>query len=263
MIVSRLYIHPIKSLAGIRVDAFTLTDRGPANDRRWMLVDAEGEFITQRRHPRMVLLHTSLEDGELAVREQGDPHDILRIPAVPEMGESLQVRIWDDVCTALHPFTHASDWFSRKLDMDVRLVYMPEASHRAVDADYAPDGAITGFTDGYPLLLIGEASLDDLNARLTIPVSMERFRPNIVMADAAAYAEDGLLRFTIGDIGFSGVKRCARCVLTTIDPATGLGGKEPLRTLAGYRTVDGKVMFGMNILHQGTGMVRVGDRLMV
>lgn len=263
MIISRLYIHPIKSLAGIRVDAFSLTDRGPAHDRRWMLVGADGEFMTQRRHPRMVLLQTALEDGELVVLEQGDPHDCLRIPAVAETGESLQVRIWDDVCTAVHPFTHASSWFSRKLDMDVRLVYMPETSHRAVDPDYAPDGAITGFSDGYPLLLIGEASLDDLNARLPMPVSMERFRPNIVVAGAGAYAEDTLFHFRIADIRFSGVKRCARCVLTTIDPATGLGGQEPLRTLAGYRTVDGNVMFGMNLLHEGTGMVRVGDRLMI
>jgi uncharacterized protein YcbX len=263
MIISRLYIHPIKSLAGIRVDAFSLTDRGPAHDRRWMLVGADGEFMTQRRHPRMVLLHTALEDGALVVCEQGDPHDSLRIPAVPEAGESLQVRIWDDVCTALHPFMNASAWFSRKLDMDVRLVYMPDSSHRAVDADYAPGGAITSFSDGYPLLLIGEASLDDLNVRLSVPVSMERFRPNIVIAGAEAYAEDGLVDFSIGDIRFSGVKRCARCVLTTIDPATAMGGKEPLRTLSGYRTVEGNVMFGMNLLHVGTGTVRVGDRLMI
>jgi uncharacterized protein YcbX len=141
------------------------------------------------------------------------------------------------------------------------LAYMPEASHRPVDPDYARNGELTSFSDGYPLLLIGQAALDDLNARLAIPVSMERFRPNIVFSGGSPYLEDSWQAFSIGQMLFRAVKPCARCVLTTIDPLTGVRGPEPLRTLATYRTRANKVLFGMNLLYEGSGRLSVGDAL--
>jgi len=179
------------------------------------------------------------------------------------MWEALRVGIWDDECEAIHPSQEASEGLSDRLGVPVRLVYMPDASRRPVDPDFARQGEITSFSDGYPLLIIGHSSLDDLNARLDSPMGMERFRPNLVFTGGAPYAEDGLRRFTIAGIRFQGVKPCARCVLTTVDPLTAETGPEPLRTLSTYRTLGGKVLFGMNLLHEGEGVLRVGDALTI
>lgn len=259
--ISALFIHPVKSLAGIAVDAFRLTDRGPEHDRRWMLVDEAGRFLTQRVHPRMALFATAMEDGCLVIHERSHPDDRVTVPLTPAGGEGLRVEIWDDACEAIHPSPEASVLLSERLGVSVRLVYMPDSSRRPVEPDYSMHADITSFSDGYPLLIIGLSSLDDLNARLPEPVGMERFRPNIVFSGGPPYAEDGMRRFTVGRIRFFGVKPCARCVLTTVDPMTAATGPEPLRTLASYRTRGGKVLFGMNLLYEGGGMLRVGDEL--
>jgi uncharacterized protein YcbX len=259
--ISALYIHPVKSLAGIAVDAFRLTDRGPEHDRRWMLVDESGRFLTQRVHPRMALFSTAIREGTLVIQERHHPDAGITVPLKPSVGDLLRVDIWDDECEAIHPSPEASALLSIRLGVTVKLVYMPEGSRRRVDPDFARQGEITSFSDGYPLLIIGQSSLDDLNARLPGPVAMERFRPNIVFAGGPPYAEDGLRQFTIAGIVFHGVKPCARCVLTTVDPQTAATGPEPLRTLSTYRTRNGKVLFGMNLLHEGGGTLHVGDAL--
>jgi uncharacterized protein YcbX len=174
-------------------------------------------------------------------------------------GERVECRIWNDTASAL---CHAdgSRWFSDFLNDDVRLVYMPDSERRAVNPKRARRGDIVSFADGYPLLVISEASLADLNSRLSKPLEMRRFRPNLVLADCEPFAEDRFTTLFIGEVSFRAVKRCDRCSVTTVDPSTGERGKEPLRTLAQYRLEDGKVWFGMNLIHDGPGELRVGDR---
>lgn len=209
----------------------------------------------------MALFATAIEDGCLVIHERAHPGERATVPLTPSDGDPLRVEIWDDVCEAIHPSPEASALLSERLGVPVRLVYMPDASRRPVDPDYSIHADITSFSDGYPLLIIGQSSLDDLNTRLETPVGMERFRPNIVFSGGPPYSEDGLRRFTIAGIRFHGVKPCARCVLTTVDPRTASTGPEPLRTLSTYRTRGGKVLFGMNLIHEGGGSLCVGDRL--
>ncbi len=259
--ISHLYTYPVKSLGGIELSSVALTDRGLEHDRRWMLVDENGKFLTQRNFPAMALLHTSIADGMLIIKNTAGQADPLMLDLKPSGVARLKVEVWDDVCNALHVSNNADEWFSSQLKRRVKLVYMPDESRREVDTDYAPHGEITSFSDGYPILMIGQSSLDDLNSRLPSPVPMDRFRPNIVFTGGEPYQEDGLKHFQISGMDFFGVKPCGRCVVTTIDQQTATAGKEPLSTLAKYRTVGNKVNFGQNILHKGSGVLNVGDEL--
>jgi uncharacterized protein len=261
MQVSALYIYPIKSLGGIALQQAELTDRGLKHDRRWLLVDDQYVFLTQRKHPAMALLQVAITETGLSVFPKNTPSNRLIIPFINAPAEAITVTIWDDTCTGWLISKTIDDWFSAQLGTPCHLVYMPDAALRAVDKKYAADNEITSFSDGYPTLLISQASLDDLNQRMPVPVPMDRFRPNIVITGAAPYAEDALSNFYINNLRFAGVKLCARCVLTTINQATGEMGKDPLKTLAGYRTRNNKVLFGQNLLHYGTGSIRVGDFL--
>jgi len=254
--VSALYLHPVKGCAGIRVDSAEVTARGFANDRRFMIVDADGIFVTQRERPELVRVHTALGPDALDLTAKGLPP--LRLPLRHESGPRRDVRVWAHEGRAV---VHAegSAWFSAFLGNPSELVYMPDDERRPVNPTYARPGDIVSFADGYPLLLVSQASLDDLNARLEQPIVMERFRPNIVVEGCPPFAEDAWPAFQIADLGFRGAKRCSRCVVTTVDPATGDRGVEPLRTLATFRKQDGEIWFGMNVVPDGTGTVRVGD----
>lgn len=260
--ISHLYIYPVKSLGGIELMSARVTDRGLEHDRRWMLVDEQGKFLTQRTFPALAMMQTSISDGQLVIRAAGED-DPLMLELKPTGPATLKVEVWDDLCDAVHVSLQADQWFSERLDRKVRLVYMPDASLRPVDPDYALQDEITNFGDGYPILMIGQSSLDDLNGRLQVPVPMNRFRPNIVFTGGRPYQEDGMKHFQIAGMDFFGVKPCGRCVVTTIDQETGVAGKEPLSTLASYRTVGNKVNFGQNLLHRGTGMLTVGDELLM
>jgi len=254
--ISALYVYPIKSCRGVRVAQWPVVARGFAVDRRWMVVDASGKFVTQREVSQLALVALALEGERLRVTAPGQP--VLDLPSTHEHGDRRTVEVWQDrAIGVVHPL--GSAWFSNYLEAPHELVYMPESHQRQVNPSRAKLGDITAFSDGYPFLLISEASLADLNARLETPLSMERFRPNIVIRDTAPYAEDEYARVRIGDISFRGVKRCERCVITTIDPRTGARGREPLRTLAKYRLVDQKVWFGMNLIHDHSGHLREGD----
>ena len=261
--ISHLHIYPVKSLGGIELTSVQLTDRGFEHDRRWMLVDERGGFLTQRNFPAMALLRTSIAYGQLIISDQEGDADALLLDLNPSGAATLKVDIWGDVCDAVHVSVAADQWFSERLKRNVRLVYMPDDSLRKVDVDYALHDEITSFTDGYPILIIGQSSLDDLNSRLTSPVHMNRFRPNIVFTGGRPYQEDEMTHFQISGVDFFGVKPCGRCVVTTIDQETAIGGKEPLSTLASYRTAGSKVNFGQNILHKGSGMLSVGDELVI
>ncbi len=270
MHLSALYIYPIKSLGGIAVDEAVVEAKGLRYDRRFMLVNPEGKFITQRTHPVMALIDVRMDDNTLSVWHRHRPDDVLTLPLegpVPNTGETMAVSIWDSADVPAQTVgAEADGWFSRVLAMPCRLVYMPDTTHRSVDEQYARQNDPVSFADGYPYLLIGQSSLDYLNNRIIsetqpTPMEMARFRPNLVVGGSEPYEEDGWATFRIGDLTFYGVKPCARCVLTTIDPETAEKGREPLRTLATYRQYTHKILFGQNVLPDpgASGILRVGQ----
>ncbi|RCH56284.1 MOSC domain-containing protein [Mucilaginibacter hurinus] len=256
--VSELFIYPIKSLGGISVNQATVTDRGFMHDRRWMLVDDNNVFISQRDYAQMALLQVDIDAGGLRVTHKLNKQSIV-IPFTPQTPESCDAVVWNDTCQAVYVSNDADKWFSDTLNVRCRLVYMPDESHRTVNPKYSAGGELTSFADAYPFLLIGQASLDDLNSRLTEKLPMNRFRPNIVFTGGDAYVEDVLKKFTINGITFKGVKLCERCVVTATSQETALRSKEPLKTLAKYRLRNKNVMFGQDLVHKGTGLIKVGD----
>ncbi len=268
-IVSQLWIYPIKSLSGISLDSVQLEKRGLQYDRRWMLVDKESHFLSQRKIPEMTLISVELSDYGLSVRAPDMPVLIIPYPDHQiELYENIDVTCWEDQITAQHINTAIDNWFSEVLNIDCQLVYMPDNCERLVDPDYARKKEITSFSDGFPNLLISEASLADLNSRVDIDLSIQRFRPNIVISGCAAYDEDRLGHFKISDMDFYAVKPCSRCVVTTINPDNAKKeSPEPLRTLATFRKKNNKVMFGQNVLHKLTAInenrLTIGDKVSV
>jgi uncharacterized protein len=260
MEITELYLYPIKSLGGITVDRAAVTPQGFAHDRRYMLVRPDGQFLTARSQPRMLLLQPELRGDALLVSHRH--HDVppLEIHG-PESEEILTVEVWGDQVQAQVVSPLADAWFSQQLGLDCRLVYMPEGDLRRVDPAYATHQEVVSFADGYPYLLIGQAALDHLNAQLETPVPMNRFRPNLVFAGGEPHAEDHWREIRIGPVTFYPVKPCARCVVTTVDTNSARSGAEPLATLSRYRSQDHKVLFGMNLLHSGVGTIQVGDKI--
>jgi uncharacterized protein YcbX len=259
LFVQNLYLYPIKSLGGISVQEAKVEERGFKYDRRWMLVDPSGEFLTQRQHPQLALLQVALGESELTVFSKVDPSREISFDLEMNSGKEMQVKVWGDEVAALQVAQTVSDWFSDFLGMDVELVVMPESSHRKLDPRYAVQEESVSFADGMPYVIIGQASLDELNGRLADPVGMDRFRPNLVFSGGDAYAEDQFKRLQIGEVDFQVVKPCARCVMITVDQEKGAKGKEPLATLATYRSLGSKVYFGQNAVALTQGIVRVGD----
>ena len=268
MTISELRIYPIKSLGSIPLTEVIVEEKGFRHDRRFMLVEPDGKFMTQRDNHQMALIDVAIQPpGErgdtLRVWHRHRPDNVLELPLTlseqAEGHETMLVTIWDSKDVPAITVSDAADrWFSTTLEKPCRLVYMPKTTHRAVDADYARHNDAVSFADGYPYLLIGQASLDYLNQQLAEPISMLRFRPNIVVAGSLPNEEDAWTHFRLGEMEFYGVKPCARCVLTTIDPETGQKGREPLRTLARYRQWKHKILFGQNVLAKPTGDSVVG-----
>ena len=254
--LSALYRYPVKSLAGNSLSHCRLDAFGLEHDRRWMVVDREGVFITQRELPEMTLISTHAEGDGLVLQAPGLTP--LTVDRPPEGAERVAVRVWDDRCEARTCGEEAAGWLSGFLGHACRLVYMDAQEVRRVDPRYARPGDRTAFSDGFPLLLISQASLDDLNRRLETPLPMIRFRPNLVVTGCEPYAEDGWSLIRIGDVRLRVVKPCARCKITTVDPYTAEVGSEPLKTLAGYRRQGNKVLFGQNLLHDGAGELTAG-----
>jgi uncharacterized protein YcbX len=255
--VSQLFIYPIKSLGGISLETAQVTERGFLYDRRWMLVDKESQFLTQRTTAQLALLKVMVGEDGLTVQHKKNGSSI-EIPFEAE-GESLQVAVWSDTCKAIEVSEQISEWFSDTLSLDCKLVFMPDTSRRRVDTRYASSKEITSFTDGYPFMMIGQASFDDLNSRLAEPLPIDRFRPSIVFTGATPFEEDTWAQFKINETSFYGAKLCARCVVTTINQDEGTKGQEPLLTLSTYRKHRNKIYFGQNLLHNGFGNITVGD----
>lgn len=260
--VSELFIYPVKSLSGISVLSALVTERGFQYDRRWMLVNENNCFITQREISSLALLQiTIIEEGLFVQHKQNRATFI--IPFQPQTNNFVTVQVWGDTCKAQLVNEEADKWFSEMLSFPCKLVFMPDTTRRRVDGRYAYNNEITSFSDSYPFLLIGQSSLDDLNSRLKESLPINRFRPNIVFTGGEPFEEDILEHFTINDIHFYGVKLCARCIITTTDQQTAIRGKEPLKTLATYRAHRNNIYFGQNLLHKGAGTIKVGDAIKV
>jgi uncharacterized protein YcbX len=259
--LSGLNVYPVKSAAGIAVSAARVDARGLTGDRRWMVVDENRSFLSQRTHPRLALVSVAIAPEGVILTAPRMP--ALAVP-VPRPGASVvRVRVWRDVCDAVPAGDKPSAWLSRVVGAACELVYLPESSHRLVAARGAAPPAEIGFADAFPFLLISEGSLADLNRRLEHPLPMNRFRPNLVVRGCSPYAEDEWRRITIAGIVFHVVKPCSRCTTTTVNQTTGERGREPLATLATYRRVNNEVLFGQNLVHRGTGELALGDEVTV
>ena len=255
--VSRIFVYPIKSTAGVELSAAEARERGLEHDRRYVVTDANGRFFTARRYPRMLLIQTRIHDGGLTVSATGQPGLALTPAAYPP--EHDCVTVWHDNVQGQRCGPDADAWFSEYLGTDARLYYMDAGSHRPVRGG----GGEVSFADAAPLLVLSEASVADLNMRLAEAVSMRNFRPNLVVSGVAAYGEDGFGDFTAGSARFKAMWRCSRCVLTTIDPDTGVRNSagQPLKTLMDYRRKDNVALFGLNVGVAEPGRIAVGDEL--
>ncbi len=262
--LTAIHIFPVKSLGGFTLAEAAVTPRGLAHDRRFLVIDGNGHFVTQREVPKMATVWTEIA-GDTVVFSAADMED-LAVPAEPAEVPSRLVRIWSSDVLAHAVSPEADAWLSRYLGFNAQLVFMPASSSRKIDPAFAKNGEIVSFADGYPLLIVAESSLSDLNDRITrnggAPVPMSRFRPNLVIRGCDAYAEDQPGEIRVGDALFRAVKPCSRCQVTTTDQASGeVRGPEPLRTLATYRDSPNGVRFGMNLIPLNDATVRVGDRV--
>jgi uncharacterized protein YcbX len=261
--VASLHVYPVKSCRGIDVDVWPLEVRGLRYDRRFMVVRPDGAVITQRERPVLATIATALH-GALApggVLELACPgHGAVRVALDDEGGEPLEVTVWRSRVVARTVDPAIDRWLGEIVGEPLRLVRFCESEHRPTNPRYAP-GFETAFADGYPVLVLSRASLDDLNARMPTPVPMDRFRPNLVAGGTAAFAEDRWGDLAVGQAEIRVVKPCARCVIVTTDQQTGATSVEPLRTLATFRRKDHEVLFGQNAVVTRPGVIGVGDPL--
>ncbi len=273
MRVSEINIYPVKSLKGITVIEAEVEPRGLRSDRRWLIVDKDGKFLTQRGLPKMATIGVAVSGNGLDVRADG----FLPLRVDPIEGERVTALVWNSTSEAVAYDIETNEWFSDVLGKKVTLLYMPDAAGRPVNPRFDRGGEMVSFADGYPLMLLGEASLAELNSRLERPLPMNRFRPNLVVSGSKAFAEDDWKTIRIGEAVFRSTKPCERCTITTVDQSRGeFDGKEPLRTLTTFRSarevmperldalgVDPTaVLFGQNLIADTPGaVVRVGDRV--
>lgn len=264
LVLSGITIFPLKSGAGVDLAASVVERRGLRGDRRWMVVDADGAGVTARDRPQLLRVRAETTDDGLRLEMQG--REPLSVPHPVAATRAPRVRIRGEACDALDAGDAAAHWMSGAIDKPVRLVAMDERGKRPTDPERTRPGDEMGFVDAYPVLVISRSSLDDLNTRTPAPVSMRRFRPNLVVGGGPPHAEDHWRRVRIGWVEFEGVENCERCGLPAIDPDTGIPDprREPMRTLARYRRrATGGVFLGQYLVPRGTGAVRVGDRVVV
>ncbi len=246
--IAELYIFPVKSLAGIAVNSAELSRFGLKNDRRWMIVDDKGRFLSQREMAKMATIKAALDDGQLSLSYEGQS---ITVPKVDKHAQSIEVSIWKDTLIAQHVDHSVDKWLSDVLDVSCRLVYMNREAKRQVDTDYAKIGQYVSFADGFPMLVISQASINDLNKRLDTPVNINRFRPNLVVTGTQAFAEDNWQALSINGTELLAVKKCSRCIVPSINQQT--GQKDQVKMLAvlnSYRKENNKVMFGQNLVYK-------------
>ena len=260
-ILSDIFIYPVKSLAGIKVSNWQVNEKGLLHDRKWMLVDSDNQFLSQRRLPKMVLIKTQLTDCELILSTTTS--DSISLPLYPDGGDECNITIWKDQCTAKTTTTVADQWLSDFLGIDCKLVYQPDEVIRPVDPNYATATDKVYFSDGFPFLIVSKASLNSLNQAMGLQLPIQRFRPNLVISNCESYAEDSWREITINGIGFRLPKPCSRCSVPTIDIETAQTNKEPLTTLNRLRKWNKHVYFGQNALHNTPGELSTGNTVVI
>ncbi len=261
MKVTGLFVYPLKSARGLGLQEAHLDEFGVRGDRRWCLVDDDGRVITQRESPVLATLDVAPGPRGLELRAARRP--VLRV-LTPGLDQPVYpVKVRADHTEGRAAGAEADSWLSELLGRSCRLLHMPASTRRPVSPTHGRPGDRVSFADGYPLLLTTEASLAALNERLSAAVPMDRFRPNLVLDGDEPFGEDSWTRIRAGETEFRVVKPCARCIVTTTDQQTGEREKEPLHTLATFRNVGGKVLFGENLIHDGRGPIRLGDKVEV
>jgi len=255
-----IWVYPVKSLGGIRLPSSKVLPKGLEHDRRWMLIDENNQFITQRVHHELALFKTNIINHHLTIYFQNTS---ISIPIGRAEGQPFTAQVWGDDVVVKEVAREYSEWFSAHLKKMVRLVVFPEENTRAVDEKYQIQNEQVSLADGYPVLVIGQASLEDLNNRLEAAVPMNRFRPNLVFSGGVPYEEDAWASFTVGSAAMRGVKPCGRCVVTTIEQETAVKEREPLLTLSKYRKREEKIYFGQNALVIESGEISEGDEITV
>ncbi|GES74158.1 MOSC domain-containing protein [Rhizophagus clarus] len=283
MNISTIYVYPVKSCRGIKVDSWKINDYGFKYDRFWMIVDDQNRYITQREHPKLALISPTIHEnddfGGLLILTNPENDQELKLPLLPnkENHSKFPVTLCDEILMAYDCGEESSKWISDYLGFKAKIVYKPTEDIRLIEKNLPPKNELlkqpeTAFSDGYPFLIISEESLSDLNNRLSIPVTFRNFRPNIVIKGCnKPFEEDTWKKIIMGreteDNLFFVVARCTRCVMTTVNPETGIKeGLEPLKTLQSYRRVDPgakyKACFGMNVIHNKSGItLNVGDQI--
>jgi uncharacterized protein YcbX len=256
-LLSHINIYPVKSLAGISVTSWPVNEKGLLHDRKWMLIDHNRQFLSQRVLPNMALIKTTLTDKHLLLSAPG--MEDLWLTLDPIDGEIINSTLWHDQCDARSVSTVADQWLSDFLKQNCRLVYQPDDQIRPVAPHYAKPTDKVAFSDGFPFLIVSENSLAVLNHEMQLNLSMDRFRPNLVISGCPGYAEDSWREISIGAIDFRLPKPCSRCSIPTINPETAQAGKEPLTTLNRTRKWQNKVYFGQNALHDQCGHLSIGD----
>lgn len=256
-ILSDIYIYPVKSLAGIKVSTWPVNEKGLLHDRKWMLIDSNNHFLSQRRVTEMALIKTQLIDDKLVLSTSAS--NSISLPLNPVGGDEINTTIWKDQCIAKTTSKEASQWLSNFLNIECQLVYQPDNVVRIVDPNYATANDRVNFSDGFPFLIVSEASLTHLNHAMNLQLPMQRFRPNLVISNCDAYAEDSWREIQINNINFRLPKACSRCSVPTIDIETAKTSKEPLTTLNRLRRWNNRVFFGQNALHSEAGILSIGN----
>jgi uncharacterized protein YcbX len=262
--LSEIWIYPVKSLGGIRLTSSKVMEKGLPHDRRWMLVDENGTFMTQRIHPQMALFKISIRGDQMEVAKKQVANDNPSISfniSDPPVGNLIHAQVWNDAVDVVEVNPEISQWFSSHLNIKCKLVSFPEKNSRPVDPGFQINHEQVSLADAYPFLIIGQSSLDDLNTRLEVKLPMNRFRPNFVFTGGEPYEEDTWREFAIGSNRFVGTKPCARCSVPTINQDTAEKGIEPSLTLSKYRKRENKVYFGQNVIAVDHGEVSVGDKI--
>jgi len=263
--ISELYIYPVKSLAGIQLSSATLSPFGLLHDRRWVIVDENGLFLSQRTKAKMATIATKLDkQGHLTLTYNNTS---IEVPKSRESTKKINVSIWNDHLLAQHTSTKVDEWLSAILEQKCHLVYMPQNAERQIDPDFAKANQFVSFADAFPFLAISQASLDNLNQRLKAAININRFRPNIVVDGCQAFAEDHWQEFAINHVEFISAKPCSRCIMPSINQETGQQDqKHMLAVLNRYRQFDKKIKFGQNILYKNSAKsnnqkISIGDEI--
>lgn len=252
--------YPIKGASGISTKNAFAGYEGLKNDRRWMLVDQNGRFVSQREYPELARVKQTIENGSLTV-SYGE--ESISFPYTSHNNEPIHVTIWDDSVKAISANKMLHEFFSQILGRSVRLVYMQESGDRFKKVKNSHTYVPVTFADGYPYLFLGTASLDLLNQKLEKPLPFNRFRANIIIETYEPHEEDIWDTIRIGGVVFKMVKTCPRCVVTTIDQKTVMRSAEPLKTLATYRKFGNEIHFAMNAIALNEGYIYMDDEVEV